>query len=391
MDVPYTSHSVLTALQNLSQQTNRVEREAVLKAGLKEILKWFTLAAKNIIENKIKLPKQTTTFMTKHREEIQRLADPSIDEEIKRKIILKPGGGGFLGGVIIRSLLRWDGSKKARKFGDRQPRAPRKRAPQKKKTPKKRTSKKKPVRTIEENDSEDDFLPMKTSSKKRPSKKRKKQTPKKRTSKKKTPKKTKKRTPKKRTPKKRTPSSSSQAIGTPSSSSQHSLSLPTPISPLVSPPLSSPPSSYMNMSMGMSPRSSPRVDVVDWAAQNRRFELAESHPRVDERNITMRKKRTTVSDQPRFPLSRKALLIKILYDLKKTNHRFLDKKRLQFQPIPSKTWSSWSASLREKYRQAKRDKAQLMHNLGRENIFFSSSPIQTERIKKRLLAKSYKH
>ena len=373
MDVPYTSHAVLTALQNLSQQTNRVEREAVLKAGLKEILKWFTLAAKNIIENKIKLPKQTTTFMTKHREEIQRLADPSIDEEIKRKIILKPGGGGFLGGVIIRSLLRWDGSKTARKFGDRQPRVPRKRAPRKssKKTPKKRpskkkTPKKKTVRMIEENDSEDDFLPMKT-------KKRKKRSPKKRPSKKKTPKKTPKKT------KKRTKRRSLKR--TPSPSSQHSLSLPPPISPLVSPPLSSPPSSYMNMSMGMSPRSSPKVDVVDWHAQNRRFELAESHPRVDERNITMRKKQSSVSDQPRFPLSRKALLIKNLYDLKKTNRRFLDKKRLQFQPIPSKTWSSWSASLREKYRQAKRDKAQLMHNLGRENIFFSSSPIQTERIK----------
>ena len=381
MDVPYTSHAVLTALQNLSQQTNRVEREAVLKAGLKEILKWFTLAAKNIIENKIKLPKQTTTFMTKHREEIQRLADPSIDEEIKRKIILKPGGGGFLGGVIIRSLLRWDGSKTARKFGDRQPRVPRKRAPRKssksKKRPsKKKTPKKKTVRMIEENDSEDDFLPMKT-------KKRKKRSPKKRPSKKKTPKKTPKKT------KKRTKRRSLKR--TPSPSSQHSLSLPPPISPLVSPPFSSPPSSYMNMSMGMSPRSSPKVDVVDWHAQNRRFELAESHPRVDERNITMRKKQSSVSDQPRFPLSRKALLIKNLYDLKKTNRRFLDKKRLQFQPIPSKTWSSWSASLREKYRQAKRDKAQLMHNLGRENIFFSSSPIQTERIKKRLIAKSYKH
>ena len=323
MDVPYTSHSVLTALQNLSQQTNRVEREAVLKARLKEILKWFTLAAKNIIENKIKLPKQTTTFMTKHREEIQRLADPSIDEEIKRKIILKPGGGGFLGGVIIRSLLRWDGSKTARKFGDRQPRAPRKRAPRKnsskKKTPKKRTSKKraskkKPVRMIEENDSEDDFLPMKT--KKRPSKKK---TQKNRPSKKKTPKKTPKKT-KKRAPKKRS------LKRTPSPSSQHSLSLPPPISPLVSPPLSSPPSSYMNMSMGMSPRSSPKVDVVDWAAQNRRFELAESHPRVDERFITMRKKRSSVLEHPRFPLSRKALLIKNLYDLKKTNRRFLDKK-----------------------------------------------------------------
>ena len=167
MNILYTSHSVLAALQNLSQQTNRVEREAVLKAGLKEILKWFTLAAKNI-ENKIKLPKQTTMFMTKHREETQRLADPSIDEEIKRKIILKPGGGGFLGGVIIRSLLRWDGSKTARKFGDRHPR---KRAPRKKKTSKS-TSKKKPVQMMEENDSEDDFLLMKRSSKKKSSKKK---------------------------------------------------------------------------------------------------------------------------------------------------------------------------------------------------------------------------
>ena len=209
MDIPYTSHSVLAALQNLSQQTNRVEREAVLKAGLKEISKWFTLAAKNIIENKIKLPKQTTTFMTKHREEIQRLADPSINEEIKRKIILKPGGGGFLGGVIKRSLLRWDGSKTARKFGDRYPqkRAPRKRAPRKKKSSKSTSkSKNKTVRTIEENDSEDDFLPMKISSKKRTSKKRtpKKTSSKKRTSKKRSPKKTssKKRTSKKRTSKK---------------------------------------------------------------------------------------------------------------------------------------------------------------------------------------------
>ena len=254
----YTIHFTfdLTALQNLSQQTNRVEREAVLKAGLKEILKWFTLATKNIIENKIKLPKQTTTFMTKHMEEIQRLADPSIDEEIKRKIILKPGGGGFLGGVIIRSLLRWDGSKTARKFGDRQPqkRAPRKRAPRKKKSLK---SKKKPVRTIEENDSEDDFLPMKTSFKKRTSKKR--------TSKKRSPKKTskkrasKKRTSKKRTPKKRTSKRTSR---------QHGPSLPPPISPLISTPLSSPNTSFMDLSMGSNLSSSSssrnsRVPVVD--------------------------------------------------------------------------------------------------------------------------------
>ena len=279
MAIPYTSHSVLAALQNLSQQTNKVEREAVLKAGLKKNLKWFTLAAKNIIENKIKLPKQTTTFMTKHREEIQRLADPSIDEEIKRKIILKPGGGGFLGGVIIRSLLRWDGSKTARKFGDRhhRKRVPRKRAPRKKKSSK---SKKKTVRTIEENDSEDDFLPMKTSFKKRTSKKRtskkrspKKTSSKKRTSKKRSPKKTssKKRTSKKRTSKKRT-------------SRQYS--------PSTSVPISSPNTSHMDVSMSgnLSPISSPRTvgtPVVDWGGQNtsNHFGITEAHPRVDERLI----------------------------------------------------------------------------------------------------------
>ena len=176
MSLPYTSHSVLTALQNLSRQTTTDEREAVLKAGLKEILKWFTLAAKNIIENKIKLPKQTTTFMTKHREEIQRLADPSIDEEMKRKIILKPGGGGFLAGVIIRSLLRWDGSKTARKFGD--DRHPRKRAPRKKKTskekPSKKTSSKKKSSTKKSSKkkSQRKSTPQKKSSKKRTSRKR---------------------------------------------------------------------------------------------------------------------------------------------------------------------------------------------------------------------------
>ena len=66
------------------------------------------------------------------------------------------------------------------------------------------------------------------------------------------------------------------------------------------------------------------------------------------------KKRSSVSDHPRFPMSTKALLIKRLYDLKKTNRRFMD-KRLHFQPIPSRAWSSWSANLREKYRQGKKE------------------------------------
>ena len=141
----------------------------------------------------------------------------------------------------------------------------------------------------------------------------------------------------------------------------------------------------------LSPISSPRnsivgAPVVDWSGQNtsNHFGIAESHPRVDERFITMRKKRSSVSDHPRFPMSRKALLIKRLYDLKRTNRRFMD-KRLHFQPIPSRTWSSWSASLREKYRQGKKEKAQLMRDYARQNIFFSSNPNQVNRRSKRLI------
>ena len=53
--------------------------------------------------------------MQKHHAALQRLANADVDDTTKRQLILKPGGSGFLGGVI-RSLLRWDGKKTARKF-----------------------------------------------------------------------------------------------------------------------------------------------------------------------------------------------------------------------------------------------------------------------------------
>jgi len=151
MAIPSTSKQVIHALQNLSRETGKNEKEALLRAGLREILRWFTLAAKNIVDQKIKLPKQTSNYMIKHKDDIKMLADPDIDEEVKRKIILKPGGGGFLGGVIIRSLLRWDGEKTARKFGaDRKKRividerfvTDRRRKSKSKPKPKKKTQKK---------------------------------------------------------------------------------------------------------------------------------------------------------------------------------------------------------------------------------------------------------
>ena len=79
-------------------------------------IKWFSLAALKIVQGKMKLPKQTQKFMDRHQDDVRKLASAIVDPEVKCSIILKPGGGGFFGGVIIRSMIRWDGNKLMRKF-----------------------------------------------------------------------------------------------------------------------------------------------------------------------------------------------------------------------------------------------------------------------------------
>ena len=44
-------------------------------------------------------------------------------------------------------------------------------------------------------------------------------------------------------------------------------------------------------------------------------------------------------------------------------------------------------NLREKYRQAKREKAQLMRDYARQKMFFSSNPNQVNRLSKILIKK----
>ena len=110
-----TSASLIRALYNLRREPNTAKRKQLLNACLIEMIKWFSLAARKIIESKMKLLKQTQRFVDKHKEDVKRLANPIKDPNAKRSIILKPGGGGFLGGEIIRSLFRWDGNKLMRK------------------------------------------------------------------------------------------------------------------------------------------------------------------------------------------------------------------------------------------------------------------------------------
>ena len=106
--------NLLRALYNLGQTKNEKARNQLLQEGFKEFIKWFSLAASMFLQGKMLLPKQTQTFMDKHKDDVKKLASLLVDLETKRNIVLKRGGGGFLGGVIIRSLIRWDGVKAAR-------------------------------------------------------------------------------------------------------------------------------------------------------------------------------------------------------------------------------------------------------------------------------------
>ena len=111
-----TSANLIRALYNLSREHDSHKRKSLLNAGLIEMIKWFSFAARKIVQGKMKLHKQTQKFMDRHQDDVRKLASAIVDPEVKRSIILKPGGGGFFCGVIIRSLIRWDGNKLMRKF-----------------------------------------------------------------------------------------------------------------------------------------------------------------------------------------------------------------------------------------------------------------------------------
>ena len=138
-----TPRSVMKVLESLSREKSPTKRREMVESGLTEIIKWFTLAAQLILEKKVNVPKQTLNFMERHKETLNQIADQQVDMATKRQLILKPGGGGFLGGAIIRSLLRWDGTKSVRNF--RQPARAKKTA---KKRPAKRQPRKKKDRFV---------------------------------------------------------------------------------------------------------------------------------------------------------------------------------------------------------------------------------------------------
>ena len=142
MAVGKTSANLIRALYNLSKEHDAHKRKTLLNAGLVEMIKWFSLAARKIIEGK------TKNFMERRKDDVRKLASAMVDPEVKRSIILKPGGGGFFGGVIIRSLIRWDGNKLLRR--------------KKKTTPKKKSKKTRKTKTMHQHKKKDPVKPRKS-------------------------------------------------------------------------------------------------------------------------------------------------------------------------------------------------------------------------------------
>jgi hypothetical protein len=80
--------------------------------GRKTLLNWFAMGARNLLREVLPVNKVTEWFIHSHRQESSTIADKNADEGERRKAILKRGGAGFLGGIIIRHLFKWETQKK---------------------------------------------------------------------------------------------------------------------------------------------------------------------------------------------------------------------------------------------------------------------------------------
>ena len=72
------------------------------------LLKWFKMAAKHLLDGNIKpLHKQHEKWVEKNRDALTMLMNRTASVPQKMEVIMKPGGRGFFGGILIRILLRW--------------------------------------------------------------------------------------------------------------------------------------------------------------------------------------------------------------------------------------------------------------------------------------------
>ena len=102
-------------MKRLRVERNPRRREQIIQLGRKALMRWFLVGAKNLLKGVIPLNRRDQQFVTRHRADLKIISNSRFSDEQRKKALLKRGGAGFLGGVIIRHLLKWDETKKRRK------------------------------------------------------------------------------------------------------------------------------------------------------------------------------------------------------------------------------------------------------------------------------------
>lgn len=99
---------LLRTLRRLQHERDPEKRTEIFELVRKALMKWFLDGAKNSLKRVIPINKQTQRFINKHQEDLSNIANKKVNEDNRIKAILKRGGAGFVRGVIIRHLLKWN-------------------------------------------------------------------------------------------------------------------------------------------------------------------------------------------------------------------------------------------------------------------------------------------
>ena len=103
---------LVSLLKRLRRERDPQKREKLIRLGRKALMKWFLLGAANMLKGVIPLNKRDKLFVEKHRQDFNIISGSRASDEDRKKALLKRGGAGFLGGTIIRHLLKWEEKKK---------------------------------------------------------------------------------------------------------------------------------------------------------------------------------------------------------------------------------------------------------------------------------------
>lgn len=97
---------LLRTLRRLQHERDPLKRTEIFELVRKALMKWFLDGAKNLLKRVIPINKQTQRFIDKHREDLSN--NKKVNEDNRIKAILKRDGAGFVRGVIIRHLSKWN-------------------------------------------------------------------------------------------------------------------------------------------------------------------------------------------------------------------------------------------------------------------------------------------